>query len=119
MSGKKMQRSTEFAKICRRRGLSIEAAAELFEVNPRTIRNWIDKGAPKLVMRLLWGMEGRLECLDPRWKGFKIGLDGKLRGPNGFRATPQYLGQWRAILRCPSCYALPPDLPTDTGSLPV
>lgn len=106
-------KKSEFLKIREWRGLSVQAAADLFEVCPRTIHNWDKRGAPKLVMRLLWGMDGRLECLDPRWKGFKIGLDGKLRGPNKFRATPEYLSHWRAILRCPSCYSMPPELPTD------
>lgn len=99
-------KKSEFLKIREKRGLSVQAAADLFEVTPRTVRNWDRKGAPKLVMRLFWGMDGRLECLDPRWKGFKIGVDGKLRGPNGFVATSENLSHWQDILVHRSCHSL-------------
>lgn len=100
---------SEFAKLCRQRRISIQEAAELFQVTPRTVRNWLERGAPPLVMRRLWEEDGRLDALHPSWVGFKIGANGKLYGPNRLQFSPEYLRRWDQVLRCPCCQVLPAD----------
>lgn len=99
---------SEFEKIRRRRALGVQELARLFEVTPRTVHNWSSKGAPPLVMRRLWELDGRLDALHPAWAGFKIGANGKLYGPNKLQFSPAYLRRWREVLVCPCCGSLPP-----------
>lgn len=101
------KKKSEFGKLRKKYGISISEAATAFEVTERTIRNWDRDGAPRLVMRLLWERQGRLDAIHPDWRGFKIGGNGKLYGPNGLQFRAEYLRHWREILRCPHCYRMP------------
>lgn len=113
MKRKAKRSRSEFEQLRKKFGMGINQAAEYFEVTPRTIHNWDRDGAPKLVMRLLWERQGRLDAIHPDWRGFKIGVNGKLYGPNKLQVSAEYMRHWRAILRCPKCHGMPPELPTD------
>jgi len=94
------KRKSEFYRLRRYLFLDIPTAAQWFEVTERTIRNWDQKGAPKLAMRLLQERERRLSSWHPDWHGFRIGRDGKLYGPNRLRLSAEHLRHWRDIIRC-------------------
>ena len=101
------QKQCEFKRIRRQRRISTKDAARLFEVTERTIRNWDRRGAPRLAMRLLCEVEGRLDALHPDWKGWTISTNGKLYGPNRLQFSAAYLARWRSVLRCPHCDRMP------------
>lgn len=105
MAKRKRARS-EFEQLRKKFGIGIKEAAAWLEVTERTIHNYDRDGAPRLVMRLLWERQGRLDAIHPDWRGFKIGGNGKLYRPNGLQFRAEYLRHWRKILRCPHCYRI-------------
>ena len=69
---------TKFQQFRKRHNLSVSAAAQLFGVTERSVRNWDQREAPLLVMRMVQIFERDLSGLHPTWKGISIRPDGKL-----------------------------------------
>lgn len=69
--------------------------AEFFGVTTRTVRNWDEKGAPLMAMRLLHLRFGDLSTVHPDWRGFRICENGKLWGPERRHFSAAHLLRWR------------------------
>lgn len=86
----------------RRAGLTTKAAAEMLDINERTIRNW-EKGKsriPYAAFRLMRVMAG-YEFIDKRWDGWSF-FDGALWTPEGRRFEPhelRYVGTYISLAR--------------------
>ncbi|WP_434130405.1 hypothetical protein [Methylocaldum sp. GT1BB] len=72
------KRNSEFYRLRGYLFLDIPTAARWFEVTERTIRNWDQKGAPRLVMRLLQEQDRRLSSWHPDCEVSGSARDGKL-----------------------------------------
>jgi DNA-binding transcriptional regulator YiaG len=96
----KKNKKSEFAKFRSKFFLSIAQAAELFGVTERTIRNWDANGAPPIAMKLVAIYQRDLSGYHPDWRGFKIGVNGKLYGPNQVQLSAEHIRHWRACVRC-------------------
>lgn len=93
---------SEFWRQRRKFYISTQAAAELFTVTERTIRNWDRRGAPAWAMRELLIRDRCLGGIHPAWQGFRIGWNGKLYGPHGLILRPEalrhaglFFGRWQ------------------------
>jgi hypothetical protein len=93
------KKKSEFYRLRRKFFLTIPQAAAWFEVTERTIRNWDERGAPKLAMRLMQERERRLSSWHPDWAGFKLGYNGKLYGPNRLQLSAEHIRNWPALIR--------------------
>lgn len=82
---------SEFWRMRRKFYISTQAAAALFTVTPRTIRNWDRRGAPGWAMRELLTKDRQLGGLHHAWHGWRIGWDGVLYGPDRIRLKPEAL----------------------------
>jgi DNA-binding transcriptional regulator YiaG len=99
---KKNQKKSDFAQFRGKFFLSIPKAAELFGVTERTVRNWDRDGAPAMAMKLAAVYRRDLSGYHPDWKGFTIGVNGKLYGPNKVQLSAEHIRHWRACVRCTS-----------------
>jgi hypothetical protein len=93
------KKKSEFYRLRRKFFLTIPQAAIWFEVTERTIRNWDERGAPRLALRLLQERERRLSSWHPDWAGFKIGHNGKLYGPNRLQLSAEHIRHWPELIR--------------------
>jgi plasmid maintenance system antidote protein VapI len=96
------EKKSDFAQFRGKFFLSIPKAAELFGVTERTIRNWDHDGAPTIAMKLVAVYRRDLSGYHPDWKGFTIGVNGKLYGPNKVQLSAEHIRHWRACVRCTS-----------------
>ena len=69
---------TKFAQFRKRHNLSVPEAAQLFGVTERSVRNWDQREAPPMVLRMIQIFERDLSGLHSTWKGISIRPDGKL-----------------------------------------
>jgi len=90
---------SEFLKWRTRHGINLDAAAILFDVEPYVIEDWDKLGAPTIVHRLIGVMNRDLSGFHPAWKGWKVGYDGKLYGPEKLRLAEHQLRMFPVILR--------------------
>lgn len=90
---------SEFLKWRTRHGINQEAAAVLFDVETNVIEDWDKLGAPTIVHRLIGVMNRDLSGFHPEWKGWKVGYDGKLYGPDKLRLAEHQLRMLPVILR--------------------
>ena len=86
----------------RRAGLTMMAAAELLEVDIRTLRNWENGSCrvPYAAFRLM-RMQGGYSLLGKAWEGWAL-WDGKLYTPAGRSFEPhelQYVGNYISMAR--------------------
>lgn len=91
--GKKL---SAFLKLRRRYFVSQARAALVFGVTVRTVRNWERREAPRPVLAYLQiAYERDLGAIHPDWRGFRIGLNGKLYGPEKLQISAWHLRHWR------------------------
>lgn len=69
---------TKFAQFRKRHNVSVPEAAQLFACTERSIRNWDQREAPPMVMRMVQIFERDLGGLHPSFRGISIRPDGKL-----------------------------------------
>lgn len=69
---------TKFQAFRKRHNLSVPEAAQLFACTERSIRNWDQREAPPMVMRMVQIFERDLGGLHPSFRGISIRPDGKL-----------------------------------------
>lgn len=90
-----------FLALRRRYFVSQARAAEIFGVTARTVRNWERRDAPRWVLAWLRiAYERDLGTIHPDWAGWRIGLDGKLHGPQKIHLSARLLAHWRMCVRC-------------------
>jgi transcriptional regulator with XRE-family HTH domain len=80
-------------------GLKREAVAELCGVSLRTITNWDRDGAPETAMAVLRLSSRDLGAFHPDWRGFTIGRNGKLYGPDRLQISAEHLRHYPAFIR--------------------
>ena len=91
--------SSRFKVLCADAGLSIDEAAKLLHVTPRTVRYWfsgkvtVPYAAYKLVRVLRW-----FELPGPAWRGWHF-HSGKLWTPEGHGFEPQDSKWWSLLVR--------------------
>lgn len=91
--------SSRFKVLCADAGLSLEEAAKLLHVTPRTIRYWfsgkvsVPYAAYKLVRVLRW-----FELPGAAWAGWHF-HGGKLWTPEGYAFEPQDSNWWSLLVR--------------------
>ena len=69
---------TPFQSWRKKFAVSVPAAAHLFGVTERSVRNWDAKGCPDLVTRMIDLFDRDLGGLHPDWKGITIKPNGKM-----------------------------------------
>lgn len=69
---------TKFQQWRKRHNVSVPEAAQLFGCTERSIRNWDQREASPMVMRMIQIFERDLSGLHSTWKGISIRPDGKL-----------------------------------------
>ena len=69
---------TKFQQWRKRFNVSVSEAAQLFGCTERSIRNWDQREAPLMVLRMVQIFERDLSGLHKTWKGISIRPDGKL-----------------------------------------
>jgi DNA-binding XRE family transcriptional regulator len=69
---------TKFQQWRKRYGVSVPAAAQLFDVTEKTVRNWDKREAPTLALRMCDIFQRDLSGLHPSWSGISLRPDGKL-----------------------------------------
>lgn len=69
---------TKFQQWRKRHNVSVPEAAQLFGVTERSVRNWDQREAPPMVMRIVQIFERDLSGLHSSFKGISIRPDGKL-----------------------------------------
>ena len=75
----KRLKANEFSALLKKYFISDEIAGKIFHVTPRTIRNWKRKQPNPAASALIRAIYARdLAAVHPAWKGFSIGLNGKL-----------------------------------------
>lgn len=62
----------------KKHGVSIGAAAHLFDVTEKSIRNWDKRDAPPLAKRIIQLLNRDLGGLHPDWRGISIRPNGKM-----------------------------------------
>ncbi|WP_096697075.1 VC1465 family Xer recombination activation factor [Polaromonas sp. AER18D-145] len=91
--------SSRFKVLCADAGLSIDEAAKLLHVTPRTVRYWfsgkvtVPYAAYKLVRVLRW-----FELPGPAWRGWHF-HSGKLWTPEGHGFEPHDANWWSLLVR--------------------
>jgi transcriptional regulator with XRE-family HTH domain len=80
-------------------GLKRDDVAELCGVSLRTITNWDRDNAPAMAMTILRLSSRDLGAFHPDWRGFTIGRNGKLYGPERLQLSAEHLRHYPAFLR--------------------
>lgn len=93
-----MKRNTEYRRIAKRIFLDANKAAKLFKISRKTALRWQKQGSPYHVVKYLQlAFDRKLDAIHPEWKGFCIGLNGKLYGPNKLQISANHLRHWHEV----------------------
>lgn len=76
----------------KKNGITVSAAATLFAVTERCIRNWDKRDAPPLAKRLIQLFNRDLGGLHPDWKGISIKPSGKMHFSSIVGGTTTHVG---------------------------
>jgi len=99
----KKRKHSDFYRHRRKAGLwRQEDAEKFFEVCGRTIRNWGEKGAQPMAMRLLQYRDKWEHCgnhMGPEWAGWRFSGGKLINARKKLRFGPQTLGLWPSICR--------------------
>jgi hypothetical protein len=99
-----MDAAARFKVLCADAGLSVDAAAQLLHVSPRTIYAWFSGAAQvpyaayKLVRVLRY-----FELPGDAWRGWHFAA-GKLWSPEGFGFEPHESSWWSLLVRQARCF---------------
>jgi hypothetical protein len=64
---------SDFYTLRKKAGLNTKAAAALFEVTEKTIKNWdLHNKPPRAVFLYLYVLTGHMDHMGPDWKGFRF-----------------------------------------------